>query len=219
MFHLFASKRPLTALLEDGIDRHCHILPGVDDGVPTMEAALEVIREMQRVGIRGAYCTPHIMRRFPNTPSTLRARFEQLAELATGLGFELRLAAEYMIDETFDATLRADEPLTWDGRYLLVELPQYMLPPGWMDSIALVKDLGYTPVLAHPERYGRLFSVEELEELAHEGILFQGNIGSLSGYYDRHAQTLARKLQKKNLYSFWGTDTHSLGMLRQVLQL
>lgn len=201
------------------MDRHCHILPGVDDGVPTMEAALEIIREMRKAGIRGAYCTPHIMRRYPNTPDALRERFAQLVERASGLDFELRLAAEYMIDETFDATLRAAELLTWDDRYLLMELPQYMLPPGWMDSICHVKELGYTPVLAHPERYGRILSLEDLEDLAQEGILFQGNLGSLSGYYDRHAQDMARKLQKKGLYFCWGTDTHSLSMLRQALQL
>lgn len=185
-----------------------------------MEEALAVIREMRAQGLRGAYCTPHIMRRFPNTPPALRARFAELAERAAHLDFRLELAAEYMIDEDFDAAITAEPPLTWDGKRLLVELPQYMLPPGWMDSISLVKKLGYTPVLAHPERYGRVLSPEDLEYLAEqEGVLFQGNLGSLSGYYGRRVQALARRFRKKKLYFCWGSDTHSLDMLRRVIRL
>lgn len=30
--------------LSDGVDWHSHILPGVDDGVPTVDEALEILR-------------------------------------------------------------------------------------------------------------------------------------------------------------------------------
>ena len=218
MFDFLFKKRPVDSCFADGIDHHCHILPGVDDGVTTMEESLAIIRRMQELGFVGAYCTPHIMRRFPNTPSSLRAVFQRLAVQAAGLNFSLHLAAEYMIEERFEAVIRSEKPLAWDDKYVLVELPQYMLPPGWMDSISLVRDLGYTPVLAHPERYGRILELEDLEDLADMGILFQGNVGALNGYYGSRVQALALELKKRKLYFCWGTDAHSIEMLNQTLQ-
>lgn len=209
-------KRTLASFFPDGIDRHCHILPGVDDGAQSMEESLAIIREMKRAGLRGACCTPHIMSRFPNTPAALRAGFRELAARAAAEDFSLQLAAEYMIDEGFEATLRCGDLLLWEGQYLLVELPQYMLPPGWMDSLSLIRRQGITPILAHPERYGRILSPEDLVDLAEQGILFQGNTGSITGYYGKRTQALAHHLRDLNLYHCWGTDTHSLDMFQHA---
>ena len=200
------------------MDRHCHILPGVDDGAASMEEALALIRAMKAVGFVGACCTPHIMQRFPNTPERLQERFLALAELAVQESFQLRLAAEYMVDEGFEHAISHHTPLLWEGTHLLVELPQYMLPPGWMDSLLLVRRLGYVPVLAHPERYGRLLSVEELVELTEQGILLQGNTGSICGYYGRRVQAIAAELHRRGLYYCWGTDAHSVEMLQRVVR-
>lgn len=220
MLFFHSRKRTLSTYLPDGMDWHCHILPGVDDGSPSWEVSLSLIREMKKAGMKGACCTPHIMNRFPNKAGALRERFAELAERAAAEGFELRLAAEYMIDDTFETTLQQEELLPWGtARHLLVELPQYMLPPGWMDSLSLVQRLGYTPVLAHPERYGRVLDMEDLEYIASQGVLFQGSIGALSGYYGRQVMAIARGLLKRGLYHCWGTDAHSLEMLRRVIRL
>lgn len=180
---------------------------------------MRIIREMKKCGLTGAYCTPHIMQRFPNTPEQLRERFREFAARAADEDFVLRLAAEYMLDEGFEKAITSQPPLLWDDKYLLVELPQYMLPAGWMDSICLVMELGYVPVLAHPERYGRVLMLEDLLELAEQGVLFQGNTGSVMGYYGKRVQAFARNLQKHKLYHFWGTDAHSLDMFRHVARV
>lgn len=217
MFGFSPKKRSFSSFFPDGMDRHCHILPGVDDGVSTMDEALALIQRMKEAGFRGAYCTPHIMQRFPNSVQTLQQRFHELVSRAEGMEFELHLAAEYMIDECFDAMIKSGEPLSWDGQHVLVEMPQYMLPCGWMDSISLLTERGYTPVLAHPERYVRLFEPEDFVDLSEQGILFQGNIGSFYGYYGSQVQALAQQLLKLDLYSCWGSDAHSEGMLQRVL--
>lgn len=217
MFFFFRKKPDLSEFFSNGIDRHCHILPGVDDGVPTMDESLAIIREMKRAGLRGACCTPHIMKRFPNTPASLKGGFCELAARAKAEeDFPLWLAAEYMVDESFDDKLRAGDLLLWEDKYLLVELPQYMLPPGWMDSLCHIQELGYTPLLAHPERYGRILDLDDLEDMARQGILFQGNIGSINGYYGSRTKSLARELHRRGLYHCWGTDTHSINMFRRV---
>lgn len=217
MFGLFQKKKQFSSFFPDGMDRHCHILPGVDDGIATMDEALAVIQRMIAAGFKGAYCTPHIMQRFPNSAEKLKLRFHELASRAEN--FALHLSAEYMIDEGFDAVFKSDSPLSWDGKHVLVELPQYMLPPGWMDSISLVVDMGYTPVLAHPERYFRILTLEDIVDLSEQGILLQGNIGSVNGYYGTHVKEMAAQIQKLGLYHCWGTDTHDERMLQRVLRV
>ena len=161
--NLFTPRYATSSLFPDGMDMHTHILWGVDDGAACLEESLGIIRRLKAMGLKGAYCTPHIMARYPdNTPDFLRRRFDQLLADTREEQFQLRLAAEYMLDNQFNEQLRRlHTPLTYDGIHLLVELPQYYLPGAWKDMISSVRDKGYTPVLAHPERYGRLLQQED----------------------------------------------------------
>ena len=86
------------SLLECGFfegttDWHCHILPGVDDGVRTTEYALEVLSYYEQTGIREVWLTPHIMEDVPNETGQLRARFAEFKTAYTG-PIRLHLAAE-----------------------------------------------------------------------------------------------------------------------------
>ena len=60
-------------------DCHSHILPGVDDGVQTMEESLEILRRYEAWGVSAVRCTPHIMEDYPNGTAALRQRFETKA--------------------------------------------------------------------------------------------------------------------------------------------
>lgn len=208
---LFKRRLTSSSLFPDGMDMHTHILWGVDDGAACLQDSLGIIRQLKSMGLKGAYCTPHIMARYSsNTPETLTEHFQQLLTDTRDEDFLLKLAAEYMLDEQFEAHLTAaTPPLTYDGTHLLVELPQYFLPSGWLDMLLLAKDKGYTPVLAHPERYGRILQEPELMELAERGIKFQGNAGSLAGLYGKTVEQTAKKLYAAKHYTWWGSDTHS----------
>ena len=117
------------------MDMHCHLLWGVDDGAHILRDSLEIISRLKEKGFRGAYCTPHISSRYPsNTPARLKARFQQLLDALPDRDFDLRLAAEYMLDHHFEQALEEEEPLSHDGSHLLVELPQFRLPSAWRDS-------------------------------------------------------------------------------------
>lgn len=219
---LFGTKARCKQLLPDGMDMHSHILPGVDDGSPDEETSLAIIRQLIKSGVRGACCTPHIMLRYPgNTPRELRQRFDQFRQtIDRQLGpgtFRLHLAAEYMADEGFDNAIHAEGgPLSLPGGRILIELPQYLLPDGWMDTLLSVRDLGYTPVLAHPERYIRILDTDDLRGIVGQGIQLQGNIGSLTGLYGSAVQERANELRALGLYTLWGTDVHSPGMARRL---
>ena len=210
MFGLFQKNLVKTGLLKGALDRHSHLLPGVDDGARTMEESQKMITGLKALGFKGAFCTPHIMARYPdNTPSRLKERFEELQAQREEDGFELHLAAEYMLDEQFLEKLDREEPLTYDGTRILVELPQLALPRDWQEMVFQIKTRGLIPVFAHPERYWHLLRDDQDRELLQEGCEFQLNLLSLSGYYGKRETQFALRFIKEGLYSCIGSDLHS----------
>src|SRR5204863_7242940 len=49
------------------IDLHCHILPGVDDGPPTLDETLALARTQVAAGVRQVLATPHVTWDIPTT--------------------------------------------------------------------------------------------------------------------------------------------------------
>ena len=76
-------------------DYHSHILPGVDDGVQTMDESLEILRLYEEQVIKSVWLTPHIMEDIPNTTAHLRDRFAAL-QRKTCLTISLRNGWERM---------------------------------------------------------------------------------------------------------------------------
>lgn len=220
MFSLFHKRRSIRTLLPDGVDTHCHLLPGVDDGAPHADEALKMITAMKKLGLNGCICTPHISHRFPkNNPGVLRQAFNRFQQLVTAghPDFTLQLSAEYMPDEHFLSLLEQGEFLPWlQQEMILVELSTTRPLSGWADLFAELLRRGYIPVLAHPERYHRHLCEQDLLNLHRLGVRFQGNIGSLSGFYGRDTQELCRRLLTAGLYFRWGTDSHRLKAFRAL---
>lgn len=191
-------------------DWHSHILPGVDDGVGTMEEALAILAEYERLGIVAVWCTPHIMEDIPNRTAMLRERFAELQEQWKG-AVELHLAAENMLDNLFIERLEAGDllPLGPKGDHLLVETSYFNPPMHLYETLARIQSAGYYPVLAHPERYVYM-SDKEYEKLRSTGVKLQLNLLSLTGIYGKTAQQKARELRKKEMYEFAGSDLHTI---------
>ncbi len=95
----FSKKRAIaqSGILAGCTDHHSHILPGVDDGVESMDEALRILATYEAAGVKELWLTPHIMEDIPNTPEKLQARFAELTARYKG-SITLHLAAEYMID-------------------------------------------------------------------------------------------------------------------------
>ena len=226
-----APTAPLT-LAALGADMHSHLLPGLDDGAETLAHSLDLLRALRALGYRKLIMTPHIMGDFfKNTPESIRAALQLLREAAAeaDLGdLELDCAAEYYLDEFLGRKLAdGTEMLTFGGdkRYLLFETSYMNEPLNLYDIIFELSAQGYTPVLAHPERYtyfyGRLAEIEKLRR--DHGVLLQVNLNSLAGYYSPAAKKVAEQLVDAGLVDFVGTDTHHLRhtdtLLRRTLPL
>lgn len=54
MFGIFKSKYNLinSGLMKGMTDVHSHVLPGVDDGSPDINASLSLLRYMESIGLR-----------------------------------------------------------------------------------------------------------------------------------------------------------------------
>ena len=200
-------------------DWHCHILPGVDDGVQTMEESLAILARYEEWGVRQVWLTPHIMEDIPNTTDFLRQRFEELKASYTG-SVALNLAAENMMDNLFEERLAAGDvlPITAKRDHLLVETSYFNPPMHLYDILLAVREAGYQPILAHPERYVYM-EMRDYERLKSLGIKFQLNLFSQTGRYGRHVIKKMEKLLERHYYSYVGTDLHRIAMLGDVEQL
>lgn len=210
MFSLFRKKKSIleSGLLRGFTDRHSHILPGVDDGFPTMEKSLEALDYMEQAGVKKVWLTPHIMEDMPNTTDGLRARFAELSEAYKG-GITLQLAAENMIDNLFLERWAQQDLLTMDDNMLLVETSYASPPIGLYEILGEILARGYTPLLAHPERYKYMDS-DDYMRLKAMGIKFQLNLGAITGGYSKATQQKAASMLRRGMYDYAGSDVHRL---------
>ena len=194
-------------------DIHCHILPSVDDGVESFDEAVQALGWMKKIGMKRIFLTPHVMSDMSaNTKEFLTARFEKfLSDIrANGVGDipEIKLGSEYMLDPEFQ-NRKKEGLLTYADKQVLVET-SYMMPPVSFNRILeeLLEE-GYSPVLAHPERYNYM-QMSDYEYLKRSDILFQLNILSLTGAYGKLACEKAGLLLKRGFYNYAGSDFHHL---------
>ena len=195
-------------MFEAFTDWHSHILPGVDDGIKTMKESLATLEAYEQQGITKVWLTPHIMEDCPNTTEKLRERFAELKAAYNG-PIELRLASENMLDSLFQERVRAKDflPIGDEGRHLLVETSYVSAPYGMEKMIEDAFSIGYTVVLAHPERY-QYMDQKDYRAWKERGVLFQGNFFSLIGGYGEVARKKAEWLMKEGMYDLVGSDVH-----------
>ncbi|MCM1028584.1 MAG: hypothetical protein NC342_03530 [Pseudoflavonifractor sp.] len=189
-------------------DWHSHILPGVDDGVASMDESLAILSRYEEAGIKKVWLTPHIMEDIPNETAALRRRFSELKEAYHG-PVELALAAENMMDLLFIQRLEARDLLPIGDNMLLVETSYFNPPSGLEDILQKIIDAGFTPLIAHPERYFYVSDMARYRQWKSMGALLQLNIISLDGYYGPEVKAKAEALLADGMYDRAGSDLHA----------
>ena len=196
------------------VDIHCHILPEVDDGAWDLEAAVDMAKIARDSGVKKIITTPH----FKGEPKSLEAvgflmhqrRLLQSRLKREKIEVELLPGAEVLcVPQTMELAKTGRLPTLGTGRYVLTEF-YFDASAGFMDeTLHGLRQMGYLPVVAHPERYG---AVQRDPELAarwfHRGIVLQVNKGSVLGAFGRRAEDAAvRMLCRGNAHLFAG-DAH-----------
>ncbi|RYY23222.1 MAG: capsular biosynthesis protein [Sphingobacteriaceae bacterium] len=214
MFGLFKTKKKAYKRRFDlstlGVDMHSHVLPGIDDGAQTPEDSIVLIQAMINLGIKKIIATPHIMvDYYRNTPETIS---NALAILKNELqkqhiDIEIEAAAEHLLDEGFEALLEEGSVMPMKDNYLLFEMSFIDVHPNLIPLVQKIKDKGYKPILAHPERYP-YFTIENCRNLKSWGCDLQMNTISLTGYYGGKTKEMAEEMVDYNLVDFISSDMH-----------
>ncbi len=224
MFHFFSRKKFLVDYLEGFVDIHNHILPGIDDGAKTVEESISLIQGFAEFGVTSFIATPHIMHNYyPNNQETIN---DSLLLLKNELlkkdmkDVSMRAAAEHMIDDNFESILGNDAILPLGNNNLLVEMSYLQASINFDEAIQKIKQRGYFPILAHPERYRYLYDNFKIYEVyKKEGVRYQLNLLSLSNYYGKEVQQVAIKLLEKGLIDFVGSDVHNINQLKRLKEV
>jgi len=199
------------------IDLHCHILPGLDDGPSSVEEALEMCRIAVDDGIRTVVATPHMLNgMFPVDRGRVFEVFEAFSEilLRDSIPLQLLPGADVHLDPSLPGLLDRGELVTLadQGRHLLLELPQDIVPEGLAELLFQVQLKGVTPIITHPERnIGIQKDPSFLKDLVRAGCLTQVTAGSLTGDFGGPIRRCAFRLLESGTVHLVSTDAHSTG--------
>ncbi len=212
IFSLFGKKKEKQKGPALKIDLHSHLIPGIDDGSKSMEESLTLLKGMEALGYEKVITTPHIMfDTYKNTPKIINEGLLSLREAAKfeGIDVEIEAAVEYYLDEGFYTHLHSDEVMSIKGKYLLFETSYVSKPLQLEEMIFEIGTAGYTPLMAHPERYRYIKDpLKEYTRLKDLGVMFQVNLNSFGGHYGKSAKSLADFLSKEGMIDFLGSDVH-----------
>lgn len=195
------------------IDLHCHLLPGIDDGAKNLDISIELLQRQQADGVAAVMFTPHFYYERKGIEKFLKDRqqaYRSIAQAAKERG--IRVAAKLGAEVFFTPALPTLDlsALAFAGtNYILIELPTTHHPSGIEETLFEIQQQGYTPILAHVERYpyvtedpSLLYQWVEAGALAHinaAGLIRGG-----------HTTRLVQRYIRWGLVHLLCSDAHSL---------
>ncbi len=199
------------------IDLHCHILPGIDDGVRDMAESLALVRALGDLGFGRLVATPHIRPgMFDNDAGQLGAAYAEWVQNTQDAGLiQTHLASEHFFDDEVYARLLAGHGLPYPAaqerqarRGVLVEFKDFF-PPGLERGVRELRRKGLTMVVAHPERYRGVWQDDRcLDPLLEAGAFLLLDSCSVTGKYGSEPMRAALKLLEAGAYEAACTDAH-----------
>ena len=190
-------------------DIHTHILPSVDDGAQSVDAALELLRIQKQKGVERVVLTPHFYPQtedladfLPRRAQAYTALMEQWEETTMP---QLQLGAEVHYSTAL-VEMDLSQLTMGKGSYLLLELPDHEVPAYVEQVVARILQKGITPILAHVERcaYFR-HQPEMLLRLIQIGALGQISARAL---LDKTARNFGECCIKNGLGHILASDIH-----------
>lgn len=197
------------------IDLHCHILPGIDDGAPTLEVALAMARAAVNDGIKITACTPHIYPGLYENSQTIIAQaiadFE-LELIRHEIPLSLTIGADtHLAPDLLQGIQEGRIPTLGHSRFLLLEPPHHVAPPRFEESVFQLLAAGIVPVITHPERLTWIEThYSKMATLVDGGAWMQITSGSLTGRFGRRPKYWAERMVDERLVHILATDSHHI---------
>lgn len=193
------------------IDLHTHILPGIDDGANDLNDSKALLEAQYAGGVRKLFLTPHYYPDKKTLGDFLSDRARAYESLMTiwdprtmpevKVGAEVRYSPELIQTDLSGLTLG-------DTDYILLELSNRRFPAHLDQVIQNLVMMGYTPILAHLERYS--YFVNEPNLIAK--YITKGAMGQVNAeaFLDRNKRSFASACMKHSLAHIIASDTHDL---------
>lgn len=195
-------------------DVHNHILPGIDDGSCCMEETCSMLEAEYSQGIRNIVFTPHYRHgMFALSADDHEAVYKKVCERFGNSFPDMRfyLGCEYYADSRIMDKLR-DRRFRMDGSAaVLVEFSTASKFETIKKVTGRLAKEGYTPVIAHVERYGCLYDSDSLiASLKGLGAVIQINSETVLGKSGGKAKRFVMSLIKDDLADIIASDAHNV---------
>ena len=197
------------------IDLHTHILPGVDDGVKTMDDAVAFARMAAADGVSTIVATPHYRDGFyinarPEVLAGVQAVNERLR--AENIPIVVLPGGEIHISADLVARVKSGHAPTLadNGRTVLFELSMSQPQPDLEKLVFQMRLAGLQILFAHPERI-RYFQddVSRYEAVIRLGAFGQITTGSVTGLFGEDVEEFSEELARKRLVHVVASDAHN----------
>lgn len=192
------------------IDTHLHILYNVDDGAPSIEVAMEMLRVAVEDGVDEMILTPHYYKDKYDNQNVPKIFAELLEEIRNrGMHVKLHLGNEIYLNEESVNNLKNGLAFTLsDSDYLLIELPFYQIYPFHEKLLLELQLEGYKIVIAHIERYDFLHGKTNLLK----SFVERGMYGQLTAKFLNSRKTSRKGLKwiKEGKVHLIASDAHNV---------
>ena len=184
------------------VDLHSHILPNIDDGSSSALETFMMLKEAEKSGVTDIIATPHyILEATEQNKQDVINQIKEINQAAREQGIHVKVhpGEEIYAVPNLTELIAQDKIITLNlSKHILIEFAMHDKPRFMENLIFELCNLGYTPVIAHPERYDYVKdNVNIVSDLQNMGALIQCNYGSLIGKYGHTAQKIVIKLLKR----------------------
>ena len=196
------------------VDIHHHLLWGLDDGAKDFETSLRMAKASAADGVTHIICTPHANGQYDFNPALNQEKVRELQAKLDEDHVPLKLGRGCDFHVSYDNVVEAKEnPAKFSANglgYLMVEIPDFGVPPGLTETFYELQLAGLTPILTHPERNPTLQADQgRLGEWMRGGVLVQVTGDSITGRMGKAAEKMAHSLLAKRWVHFIATDAHN----------
>lgn len=200
------------------IDVHSHIIPNIDDGSSSTLETFMMLKEAEKAGFTDIIATPHyIAEATEQVKEDVINQINEINQAAREQGIHVKLhpgEEVYTVPNLADLIKQEKIVSLNQSKYILIEFAMHDKPKFIENIIFELCNLGYIPVIAHPERYDYIKKdLNMVSNWQNMGALIQCNYGSLIGKYGHTAQKLLIKLLKNKQVDFMGSDCHRAGSI------
>ncbi len=206
------------------VDIHCHLLNEVDDGAQSLNESIHGLKAAQKAGFTDVILTPHYIEGYyDNTLNLIKEKIETLRYEARkqGLYIDIHHGNEiYMCDNIENLLLNRQVASLAYSRFVLFELPMNVKSFTANTIISRLRQRGFVPIVAHPERYSYVQeNYKELETIIRAGAMVQCNYGSIIGQYGVNAQKAIIYFLKNSMIDMMGSDVHRRGHVYEKMPI